>query len=609
MRPLRKFLIVFAAVFSGISGQLFSQVKVTNGAVLTMDPNSLLELESTTKGLLVPRMAINSLSLPAPLTAPVPVGMLVYSIGGTIPDGFYYWSASLNWVRLIGSTDPNKDFNLVSKSANATLLKTENLVFASGNSTTLTLPTVTSADDGLEITIKNVGTYTDLITVVPQSGKTIDASISISLTRWRGRTFIASGSNWMVKEKETRTDNLLDISATGSFTTIAEAVAFLNSHMTTPVVVRLGGGTYSIAATQTINLPFPVTFEGLSYGESTIAATAGVSGLPLFICQTECYFKMLRFTAVSNAAGHDALRLTGNGVYYEVKDCDIAGFNKGLVSTTNTDVWFFENTFEDCAGAAIETAAGAASGGTLEMANNDFTRCAKGVNLLSGVSETVSITSCNFYNTTSGTDIGIIYTPATFTSFMAMFISNNAWNNQGTFISGFDFTRTDGRDANAYQINNMGMENENPHANIGVSNNASTTTVTTALTFYKAVWTANTVFNTTKWGIGSTSPTSGNRFTYQPTNTRDAFAVITGDLSNSIINDVVTIAVVRNGVTTTRFGESDLRITIQNQPFQFSAVIYIPNLVKNDYLELYVTSAHNNDVITFTDLQWFINTQ
>ncbi len=72
----------------------YAQVKVTDGADLTMDANSILELESSDKGLLIPRLAINDLNLPAPLTAPVPTGMLVYSTGGTVADGFYYWKGT-----------------------------------------------------------------------------------------------------------------------------------------------------------------------------------------------------------------------------------------------------------------------------------------------------------------------------------------------------------------------------------------------------------------------------------------------------------------------------------------------------------------------------------
>jgi hypothetical protein len=103
MRAVKFLLIPAFILFSVLSVPAVAQVKVTDGAVMTIDANSLLELESTSKGLLIPRMAINSLSLPAPLTAPVPTGMLVYSTGGTVTDGFYYWTGTA-WKRFVQAT-------------------------------------------------------------------------------------------------------------------------------------------------------------------------------------------------------------------------------------------------------------------------------------------------------------------------------------------------------------------------------------------------------------------------------------------------------------------------------------------------------------------------
>jgi hypothetical protein len=177
MRPLKKQFIIFAVIFTGTFASLNAQVKITDGAVLTLNPNSLLELESTTRGLLIPRMPINSLILPAPLTAPVPVGMQVYSIGGSIPDGFYFWNGS-KWIGFGASEVP------IAKSATGTLLKSETLVLASGD-ITLTLPLVTSDDNGLAITVKNNGSYLDLITIIGNSGATIDGSADVTLTRYK----------------------------------------------------------------------------------------------------------------------------------------------------------------------------------------------------------------------------------------------------------------------------------------------------------------------------------------------------------------------------------------------------------------------------------------
>ncbi|MDX2443531.1 MAG: hypothetical protein QNK30_06990 [Bacteroidales bacterium] len=103
MKPKKFIYFIFTVLLAGIYFQTQAQVKVTDGADMTLDANSLLELESTNKGLLIPRMAINNLSLPAPLTAPVPTGMLVFSNGGSVTDGFYYWDGS-QWNKFVQAT-------------------------------------------------------------------------------------------------------------------------------------------------------------------------------------------------------------------------------------------------------------------------------------------------------------------------------------------------------------------------------------------------------------------------------------------------------------------------------------------------------------------------
>ena len=586
--------LMLSVLLIGIPVLSEAQVKITDGPIITIDSNSILELESTNKGLLIPRIAINDTDLPFPLTAPIQEGMLVFSRGGEIRDGFYYWNGS-NWVYFKVSEPP------VRKSADATLLKSETLVLASGD-IRLTMPLVTSADNGLLITVKNIGTHLNLVTIEGNSGAHIDGNYETSLTRWRGQTYIAWEGNWITKNREILTDNMLEVSRNGSFTTIPEVIEFLNLHMNGPTVVRLSGETHEIDATQTINLPFPVTFQGISFGETEIDATSGISGSPMFDCQTECYFKMLTFNAYANAPGNIALNFTGGGTYHEVKDAYFLGFNKAIVSTNNNDLWVFDVDFEDCSGAGIEIAAGMMSGGSFKISESDFLNCGRGINLLSGVAETVSIINCTFYNSVSEGGIGVFYAPETFTSYGSIFISNNAWNNKGTFFSGFDFSRTDGRDANIFVVNNAGSETKNPHCKINVNDNTSTTPVTTAGTLYKANWT-NSSFITTKWNIDN------NRITYQSDYMFDAWAIITGNLMVDGNNVRVTISIVKNGITATRYGETDLRIVTANQPFQFSTVILIPDMEKDDYLELYVTSSKDGDIIRFQDVHWFTDSQ
>lgn len=73
--------------------------QVTIGSNTPPDPNSVLELISENKkGLLLPRLELESLTSPAPLTEHVE-GMVVYNIGTNIEKGYYYNDGS-QWIRI-----------------------------------------------------------------------------------------------------------------------------------------------------------------------------------------------------------------------------------------------------------------------------------------------------------------------------------------------------------------------------------------------------------------------------------------------------------------------------------------------------------------------------
>ncbi len=175
------YLIVITTLLIGTSDLLKAQVKITDGSDLTMNANSLLELESSNKGFLPPRVIINNLTSVSPLTGTVPPGMLVYSNGGTVTDGYYVWDGN-RWRPFATGAG---SVNMVSKTSDATILKTETYIVAS-NTITLILPAITSADNGLSISINNVGTFTDLVTVLPNGSATIEGASDNKITRWMG---------------------------------------------------------------------------------------------------------------------------------------------------------------------------------------------------------------------------------------------------------------------------------------------------------------------------------------------------------------------------------------------------------------------------------------
>ena len=583
-----------------ISGQVYAQNIGINSTGATPDASAMLDIVASDKGLLIPRVSLTATNLVGPITSPA-TSLLVYNeaTAGTSPNnvvpGYYYWDGS-QWIPLIKLGEGG----ITSKTAPATLSKTETFVVAS-NDITLTLPAITADDNGLSITIKNTGTHIHQVEVVPSGGSTIDGLTISKHFRWVSKTYVASGGDWLIKGNEGRADNIFDVSANGSWTTIEEVLEFLDAHMAAPSIVRLVGGDYTITSTQTISLDYPITIQGSSYGAATIIADAGLTG-PMFLCQSESYFKMLAFDA--GVASADAIHLDTDLEYYEVKDCTIDGFEKGIVALTNVEFWVFEVDILNAGTAGIELDAGANDGVSFKISETDFIDCVIGIHFLTGTEATISILSCGFYNPTTGTPEGIKYVPGASTTFSTMFITNNTWNNEGTFMDGFDFADATGRDADAFIRNNSGSPDRNPHCRINVANNTATTAITTAGTWYKANWDAGTQSSTTtKWTIAT------NRITYQPQNKSDGWAMITGNITVPSNNRTISIAIVKNGDVNTRYGETDLRLSTAAQPYQFATTIYLTDILPGDFFELYCTSLNSGETTTFRDVQWFTETK
>jgi hypothetical protein len=591
----RKLTLVIASLFALYAN---AQVKIGDNPN-TINSNSLLELESTNKGFLPPRVALNSTASVAPLTGTVTPGMLVYSTGGSVADGYYYWNGTA-W-KLVATSE----LNTVTKSATTTLTKAETFVLAS-NDITLTLPAVTASDNGLSITVKNVGSHVDLVTVKGNSGAAIDGDTISTLTRFVAQTFVVNGSNWVIKNKEQKQQNVLDVNSHSSWTTLQEVVEFLDAHMTAPTMVRLNEESYEVAATLNINLSYPVTFQGPSYGHSTIEAVSGLVGKPMFRCVSDCYFKMLQFDATSlpaygTAANEDAIHFAGAGTYNEIKDCTFDRFYAAIFDSTNAEIWVFETDISNARHSGIRVH-GNTAGVTVKVAETDFIGCARGINLDKATNATIQLASGGYYNATAN-DTAIVYHASTFTGFTSISITGNSWNNIGKYIEGFDFTRADGRDANAILEGNAGMGDKKPYAYITVLNNTTNVaTVSGVGAWVKANWGANSSATTCKWTV------ENNKITFQPNYKRNGWFTITGNLSVNQPNRVVSLGIVKNGASATRYGETTIRTNTTSQPYSFSFVVYLENISPTDYFEVYVTS-NNGDEVKIQDIQWLANTQ
>lgn len=104
MKTLLKQTLV-ASIFFGISviGAKAQNVGI-NATGVAPDAGSLLDIASTTKGLLIPRVNIANLTTIAPVTGSTTESMLVYNTNTTTGKGYYYWDGG-DWIALGNDDD------------------------------------------------------------------------------------------------------------------------------------------------------------------------------------------------------------------------------------------------------------------------------------------------------------------------------------------------------------------------------------------------------------------------------------------------------------------------------------------------------------------------
>lgn len=136
-----KKIITFLVLLTGI--QLHSQVGI---GTTTPDLSSSLDINSNNTGVLIPRVALSSTTVAAPVAAPIE-SLLVYNTAtaGDVIPGFYYWSGTI-WRRLasgasvmaqnglnLSTTAPNASATTPYVELGGTLLRNTNVSMAASN--------------------------------------------------------------------------------------------------------------------------------------------------------------------------------------------------------------------------------------------------------------------------------------------------------------------------------------------------------------------------------------------------------------------------------------------------------------------------------------------
>ncbi|MBV5282525.1 MAG: hypothetical protein JZU53_08840, partial [Paludibacter sp.] len=164
MKIEKWFLAILFVVFALSVG---AQNKVGDNPTIIQE-GSLLELESSTKGLRLPRIALNDETTWTLDGNPVS-GMMIFNESGTEPKGIYYWSTdSKKWVRVLNKDELPKlieDYNALHTSVSNT--SSGNILYTTVNGNLGTSVSIINdvklIGSGNKLTSKVNGIATDLI--------------------------------------------------------------------------------------------------------------------------------------------------------------------------------------------------------------------------------------------------------------------------------------------------------------------------------------------------------------------------------------------------------------------------------------------------------------
>ncbi|RUA25138.1 MAG: hypothetical protein DSY76_06885, partial [Bacteroidetes bacterium] len=94
-------LILALSLFSFIQMQAQNGVAISTSSSAAPHASAILDVQSTTQGMLIPRVNITDLSTADPVTSPA-TSLMVYNSNTTTGPGFFYWDGSA-WVTLGGA--------------------------------------------------------------------------------------------------------------------------------------------------------------------------------------------------------------------------------------------------------------------------------------------------------------------------------------------------------------------------------------------------------------------------------------------------------------------------------------------------------------------------
>jgi hypothetical protein len=370
----------------------------------------------------------------------------------------------------------------------------------------------------------------------------------------------------------------ISVGGTQLFTDIKDAIDYVNMYADGPRRIKVYPGTYYIDETIEINCPYPITIEGFGSETTHLMASTYLATTPMFNIITKCDFHRMTFLADDGYGLIDdecCLDCTVDSLYFEIDNVIIDGFYKGVEVEGNSEIWLFNSIIKNCQ-RGVHCIGGSFGISEMTLVDNEI-----------GVYYEVLSSNNSFslqntiFDVPTGS-IGISFVDNGITP-LYNFATGNAFYGSGEYISGLTFLSQEQSDIR-YE-NNTGLSNYQPSCWVWASSNTNTTTLTTLGTYYKAnINSANIdALDLIKFSGDSTT----QLFTYLPKVSRRCKFLISGDISGSNTNDILSVALYKNG--TTKLQDIDIRTVTAGQPYPYSFNA-LNNVVQGDYFDIRISN-------------------
>jgi hypothetical protein len=191
-----KKIFVALVLIAGLS--VSAQIKIGANPTL-INAGSLLELESSTKGLKFPEVALTSTTAWLPLAGTQVMGMTVYNTAtaGDVTPGLYTNNGTV-WVKNEGGAASSIPTWRSDSSANVLILASDgnNFVRATAATTSITLPVATNAMLGKVFTVFEISGNNSPGFIVAIGGGVYKGTNVPNANPFGGYQFVTDGTDW-----------------------------------------------------------------------------------------------------------------------------------------------------------------------------------------------------------------------------------------------------------------------------------------------------------------------------------------------------------------------------------------------------------------------------